>query len=120
MKIHKIAGGFTAARGFKAASCEAGIKYQNRKDMALLFADVPCAVAGTFNSNRVKAAPVLWDQQIVDFSEEVHAVVINSGIANAATGAEGLENCRVTAEAAEVALSVPEGSYLKGVVMRAL
>ena len=63
MKIRKIAGGFTAAKGFKAASCEAAIKYQNRRDMALLFTDVPCAVAGTFTSNRVKAAPVLWDMQ---------------------------------------------------------
>ena len=59
MKIRKIPGGFTAAKGFKAASCEAGIKYQNRRDMALLFTDVPCAGAGTFTSNKVKAAPVL-------------------------------------------------------------
>ena len=57
MKIRKITGGFTAAKGFKAASCEAAIKYQNRRDMALLFTDVPCAVAGTFTSNRVKALP---------------------------------------------------------------
>ena len=58
MRIRKIAGGFTAAKGFKAASCEAAIKYRNRRDMALLFTDVPCAVAGTFTSNKVKAAPV--------------------------------------------------------------
>ena len=53
MKIRKITGGFTAAKGFKAASCEAAIKYQNRRDMALLFTDVPCAVAGTFT--------MVWD-----------------------------------------------------------
>ena len=64
MKIRRIEGGFTAAMGFRAASCEAGIKYQNRRDLALLFTDVPCAVAGTFTSNRVKAAPVLWDMEI--------------------------------------------------------
>ena len=114
MKIRKIAGGFTAAMGFRAASCEAGIKYQNRKDMALLFTDVPCAVAGTFTSNRVKAAPVLWDMDIVKSGKPARAVVVNTGIANAGTGAEGLRLCRETAEHAAQLLGVPADSVLVG------
>ena len=114
MKIRKISGGFTAARGFKAASCEAGIKYQNRKDMALLFTDVPCAVAGTFTSNRVKAAPVLWDMEIVKSGKPARAVVVNTGIANAGTGAEGMRLCRETAEHTAKVLGIPADSVLVG------
>ena len=57
--ISEITGGVTAAKGFRAASCAAGIKYQGRTDMAMIACSVPCAVAGTFTSNQVKAAPVL-------------------------------------------------------------
>ena len=114
MKIRKISGGFTAARGFKAASCEAGIKYQNRKDMALLFTDVPCAVAGTVSSNRVKAAPVLWDMEIVKSGKPARAVVVNTGIANAGTGAEGMRLCRETAEHTAKVLGIPADSVLVG------
>ncbi len=114
MKIRKIAGGFTAAKGFKAASCEAGIKYQNRKDMALLFTDVPCAVAGTFTSNKVKAAPVLWDMEIVKGGKPARAVVVNTGIANAGTGAEGMRLCSETAKHAAQVLGVPADSVLVG------
>ncbi len=114
MKIRKITGGFTAAKGFKAASCEAGIKYQNRKDMALLFMDVPCAVAGTFTSNKVKAAPVLWDMEIVKSGKPARAVVVNTGIANAGTGEEGMRLCRETAEHTAQVLGIPSGSVLVG------
>ncbi len=114
MKIRKIEGGFTAAKGFKAASCEAGIKYQNRKDMALLFTDVPCAVAGTFTSNKVKAAPVLWDMEIVKGGKPARAVVVNTGIANAGTGAEGMRLCSETAKHAAQVLGVPADSVLVG------
>ena len=88
MKI--ITGGVTAAKGFEAASVEARIKYQNRKDMALVYSQVPCVAAGTFTTNVVKAAPVKWDQEVVYHSESAQAVIINSGIANACTGAEGI------------------------------
>ena len=66
--MKQIQGGVTAAKGFEAAGVEAAIKYQNRKDMALIVSKVPCTVAGTFTSNVVKAAPVLWDKQIVEHS----------------------------------------------------
>ena len=65
MSIQKITGGVTAPKGFRAACCAAGIKYKNRTDMAMISSDVPCAVAGTFTTNKVKAAPVLWDMDVV-------------------------------------------------------
>ena len=114
MKIHKISGGVTAARGFRAACCAAGIKYQGRTDMAMIVSDGPCQAAGTFTSNRVKAAPVLWDMDVVYGGAPARAVVVNAGIANAATGARGMELCRQTAEAAAAALGIPSGSVLLG------
>ncbi len=105
MKV--IEGGITAAKGFKAASCEANIKYQGRTDMAFVFSEKPCTVAGTFTSNVVKAACVQWDQKLVSSGDPLHAVVINSGIANACTGQEGFDACEATAKAVEEILSVP-------------
>lgn len=110
MKI--IEGGVTAAAGFCAASAAAGIKYKDRKDMALIFSETPCRGAGTFTRNVVKAAPVKWDQKIVKESEFVQAVVVNAGIANACTGEEGYGYCRETAKAASEALGVPETAVL--------
>ena len=100
-------GGVTAAKGFMAASCEAGIKYKNRTDMAFVFSKKPCTCAGTFTSNVVKAACVQWDQKIVYSGEPMHGVVINSGIANACTGKEGFDACEATAKAVEKTLGVP-------------
>ena len=112
--ITEIAGGATAAKGFSAACCAAGIRYRGRTDMAMLFSSSACSAAGVFTSNRVKAAPVLWDREIVMSGSPVHAVVVNAGIANAATGKTGLELCRKTAEAAGKILNVPASSVLIG------
>ena len=112
--ISEITGGVTAAKGFRAASCAAGIKYQGRTDMAMIACDVPCAVAGTFTSNRVKAAPVLWDMDVVFNRKQAQAVVVNAGIANAATGETGLALCRETAAAAGARLGIPADSVLLG------
>ena len=79
--MKQIKGGVTAAKGYEAASTAAGIKYQGRTDMALIYSQVPCVSAGTFTTNVVKAAPVKWDRQIVDSGAGVQAVVVNSGIA---------------------------------------
>jgi len=87
MKI--IQGGVTAAQGFKAAETQAGIKYVGRTDMALVYSVKPAICAGTFTTNVVKAAPVKRDMKVTYGGGTVQAVVINSGIANAATGAEG-------------------------------
>lgn len=94
------AGGVTAAKGFEAAAVAAGIKYQGRTDMAMIYSRVPCEAAGTFTTNLVKAAPVKWDQQVVNSGKKPQIVIVNSGVANACTGAEGFGYCRDTANAA--------------------
>ena len=94
MKIRKITGGVTSPKGFKAACCAAGIKYKGRTDMAMIVSAAPCAVAGTFTTNKVKAAPVLWDMDVVYKNKSAQAVVVNAGIANAATGKTGLDICK--------------------------
>ncbi len=101
-----IKGGVTAAKGFEAASAAAGIKYKDRTDMAMIYSRKPCMAAGTFTTNVVKAAPVRWDQQIVKSGAPVQAVIVNSGIANACTGAEGFGYCKDTARAAAEALKI--------------
>lgn len=110
MKI--ITGGVTAAKGFQAASTAAGIKYQGRTDMAMVYSEKPCVAAGTFTTNIVKAAPVKWDQEIVYKHPTAQVVICNSGIANACTGEEGFSYCRATAKAAAETLKVDENSVL--------
>ena len=112
MKV--IDGGVTAAKGFEAAGAEAAIKYQNRKDMAMVYSKVPCKAAGTFTTNVVKAAPVLWDRDIVTNSEYAQAVVVNAGIANACTGKQGLDYCRREAEVTGELLGIPAEAVLVG------
>lgn len=112
--MKKTEGGVTAAKGFEAASAAAGIKYKERTDMALVYSALPCTVAGTFTTNVVKAAPVIWDRDIVRKGNPVHAVIVNSGIANACTGQEGLDYCRQTAAKAAEVLQIPEDSVLVG------
>ena len=110
MEITKIEGGVCAAEGFSAACCEANIKYKDRTDMAMIYSKTPCECAGTFTTNVVKAACVQWDQKIVESGKSMHAVVVNSGIANACTGKEGWDACEATAKAVEDALGVPYDS----------
>ena len=107
-------GGITAAKGFEAAGIEVGIKekHSGKKDMAMIFSKTPCKVAGTFTTNRVKAAPVKWDREVVNSGNDAHVVVINSGIANACTGKEGYDYCSQIAEKAAETLKVPAESVL--------
>lgn len=112
MAITKINGGVTAPKGFLASGLNAGIKNQTKKDMAMVFSSTPCAAAGVFTTNLVKAAPVKWDKEIVTTSPYVQAVVVNSGIANACTGAEGLGYCADTAAEAATALNIPKTAVL--------
>lgn len=121
--MEQISGGVTAAKGFKAASTAAGIKYKDRKDMAMIYSEKPCKAAGTFTKNIVRAAPVKWDKDIVTNAPYAQAVVVNAGIANACTGEEGLRYCKETAEAAAKCLSIPVHSVLvasTGVIGRQL
>lgn len=110
MKV--IEGGVTAAKGFEAAGVEAGIKYKERKDMALIYSEAPCQAAGTFTTNVVKAAPVLWDKNIVENSPYAQAVIVNAGIANACTGKQGMEYCGEEAGKAAELLQIPEHAVL--------
>lgn len=112
MAITKINGGVTAPKGFLASGLNADIKNQTKKDMAMVFSSTPCAAAGVFTTNLVKAAPVKWDKEIVTTSPYVQAVVVNSGIANACTGAEGLGYCADTAAEAAAALNIPKTAVL--------
>lgn len=107
-----IDGGVTSAKGFQAAGIAAGIKKGNTKDMAMIYSEKPCNTAGTFTTNLVKAAPVKWDQKVVYESPYTQAIVCNSGIANACTGAEGYGYCEATAKAAAEVLNVPQEAVL--------
>ena len=82
--------------------------------MALIYSQVPCEAAGTFTTNVVKAAPVKWDQQVIAGGEKVQAVVVNSGIANACTGEEGVGYCKDTAEALAKTLGISPAGVLIG------
>ena len=110
--MKQITGGVTAAKGFMAASTAAGIKYKDRKDMAMIYSEVPCVAAGTFTTNIVKAAPVKWDQNVVYNQPNAQAVVVNAGIANACTGEEGMGYCKATAEKVAELLKVPAEQVL--------
>ena len=109
-----IKGGISAPKGFFAAGIEAEVKYKNRKDMAIIYSEAPCVAAGTFTSNVVKAAPVKWDMDLVENSPYVQAVIVNTGIANAGTGKQGMEYCIETAKEAARLLDIPENAVLIG------
>lgn len=100
--IDVIGGGITAPRGFTAAGIACGIKKNGRRDLALVVSDRPAAAAGIFTVSLAPAAPVVVSRAHLDATAGVgRAVVINSGCANACTGAEGLETARLmTIEAA--------------------
>lgn len=106
--------GITAPKGFSAADTAAGIKYQGRTDMAMVYSEADCNVAGTYTTNIVKAAPVIWDRDIVVKGGNARAIVVNSGIANACTGKEGMDICRITADAAAEALNIKPEQVLIG------
>lgn len=109
--MEMIKGGVTAAKGYKAAGIYAGIK-KKRKDMALVYSEVPAKVAGTFTTNVVKAAPVKWDMKLIEENETANAIVLNSGVANACTGAEGEVKNEQMAKAMAEALNIPVNAVL--------
>ncbi len=112
--MKRIEGGVTAAKGFLAGSAMAAIKQNKRDDMAFVVSEKPCVAAGTFTTNRVFAAPVKWDRKVVKESPMAQCMVINSGIANACTGAEGDAACEAEAKAVESVLNIPYKSVLIG------
>jgi len=102
-----VEGGVTAARGFRACGVEAGIKYADRRDVALVMADEPAAVAAVYTTNKVAAAPVQIDRERTR-TGRAQAVVVNSGCANACTGEVGLQNAREMARVTAEALGIDE------------
>lgn len=112
--MKKIQGGITAAKGFEAAAVAAGIKYENRLDLALIYSEKPCKIAGTFTTNIIKSTPVKWDQAIVEGKKKCQAVVVNAGIANACTGEEGMQCCVETAQTVANALNLEREEILIG------
>ena len=110
MKI--IEGGVTAATGFQASGMNVGIKNNVKKDMAMIYSQEPCITAGTFTTNKVFAAPVKWDKNIVYHAPFSQAVVVNSGVANACTGKEGDDACSKIADAMAKELKIPADSVL--------
>ena len=97
--------GVTAPAGFRATGIPAGIKVSGALDLALVFNEGPdYAAAGVFTRNQVKAAPVLWTQQVIT-TGRLRAVILNSGGANACTGPDGFADTHATAEAVAAALS---------------
>ena len=112
--LNFIEGGVCAAQGFRAAGVHAGVKTHAawKKDVALIVSDADCAAAAVFTKNVVKAAPVVWDRKLVEESPFVQAVVVNSGIANACTGKQGMDCCRAESACAGELLGVPAEAVL--------
>ncbi len=86
-------------KDFQVTALHCGLKTENQNDLAVVYSESPCQVAAAFTTNKVKAAPVLYDQQIVQAGKAVRAVVVNAGNANACTGSEGMVHTRKMAVA---------------------
>jgi len=86
---------FTLAPGFRAAATACGLKPSGSVDLALIAAEAPCSAAGVFTTNRVKAAPVLYDQELLaKNASSIRAIIVNAGNANACTGPRGMDDAR--------------------------
>ena len=97
----------TAARGFKATGVACGLKKTGALDLALVYSESDCTCAGMFTTNRVQAAPVLYDKEtLAKNNRAIRAVVANSGCANACTCDAGLNDTRATAEETAKALGI--------------
>ena len=103
--------GLNALTSFQTSGIEANIKYKKRKDMALIFSAYPCIAAGVFTRNKVRAACVDYNIKAIQ-KNPIHAIVINSGNANACTGDQGIKACDECARAAGAALGVESSSVL--------
>lgn len=98
--------------GFQAAGVSCGLKKSGNEDFALIVSDRDCAAAGTFTSNLFPAAPVVYDRMLIENGADVRIVAVNSGVANACTGTEGLDRARATAAIAAEALGVASEQVL--------
>ncbi len=104
-------GAITGVPGFRAAGVAAGIKKRGGLDLALVVSQTPCTAAAVFTTNAVQAAPVLFGRTLLERNARgIHAVIINSGCANAVTGELGLRNTEMTAQTVVDALDLPRDS----------
>lgn len=94
-------------KGFSASAVQAGIRYKDRLDLGLIFSDTPAVAAGVFTTNKVKAAPVLIDIERLKLGK-AQAILVNSGIANACTGKQGMEAALATSKGLAEKLGIPE------------
>ncbi|NDV25870.1 bifunctional glutamate N-acetyltransferase/amino-acid acetyltransferase ArgJ [Desulfovibrio sp. JC010] len=99
-------------QGYKFAALEAGFKYSGRNDLALIISDVPAVGAAVFTKNKFQAAPVTVGKEILAESQIVRGAIINAGLANACTGAEGIEDCRESLVLAAKYLSISDRDLL--------
>lgn len=99
-------------KGFYYANTSANIKYSNRDDMAMIYTKTAASYAGCYTKNKMKAAPVIWGQQLLKENKKINAIVINAGIANAATGEVGLENAMKTSEITANKLNIDKTNVL--------
>lgn len=103
----------TSALGFAAAAVNAGLKPRGEPDLALLVSETPCSAAGVFTQNRVRAAPVIYDEALLhERPGRIRGVVMNSKVANACTGEQGLKAAEAMARAAEQSLGLPSRTML--------
>ena len=110
-KFNKINGAIIAPQGFEAAGIRTGVK-RRRKDLAIIYTKKPAVAAGVYTTNVVKAAPLLVTKDIVEKATPINAVIINSGNANACTGAQGLTNAWEMVEKTQKVLNLPARSVL--------
>src|SRR5918993_4973797 len=108
IRIKSLTGGAAAAGGFLACGVVCGVREVGRRDLGLLFSELPCETAAVFTRNAVKGAPLVVTREAVE-SGGVRAVVANSGNANAATGERGVEDARVMQALAAEALGLEAG-----------
>ena len=121
-KVKIVKGGVVSAKGFRAAGVAAEIKYKGRNDVALIVADRPCAAAAVFTTNKVAAAPVVYDREIVK-GGRIQAILANSGCANACTGENGYKDAELSALATAGELGIDPALVLvasTGVIGRRL
>ena len=100
----------TLPKGFRASGVVANIKKNGKSDLALIVSDTDCVAAAVFTTNKMKAAPVIFDQKLIASGNKLRAVVINAGCANACTGDQGLRNCEETASLVATQLNCPSNS----------
>src|SRR5215207_6538226 len=105
IRIKSLSLGVTAASGFLAVGVACGVRDAGRRDLGLLFSELPCETAAVFTRNAVKGAPLVVTREAVE-TGGVRAVVANSGNANAATGKRGIEDARAMQELAAESLGI--------------